>query len=201
MSYKHSFIAEYVVNPSPLEWIVINLLTIYLTCYAFPLKNSLQHKMLFKLKANSNSKSGKLVKYAGIAVFFGGLIGIWRNFEGFYQLPFFFELENENLKALWSLQISVFSMIMGIFLLLFSVANFIVVCEEGIYIQATYNFFYKKFIKREDLEIFEEKKEFLKEFQTCFIIKVKNKMLLELYESIYKKEDLEKLKIWYENKL
>lgn len=200
MSFEHSFIAEYVANPSPLGWIIMNLLTIYLIYYTLPLKNSLKHKMLFKVKMNPNSKSGKLVKYTGIAIFFGGLIGIWRNFEGFYQLPFFFELENENLKALWSLQISVLSMIMGIFLLLFSVANLMVVCEDGIYIITKHNLFYKIYIKREDLEIFEEKKEFLKKFQTCLIIKAKNETL-ECFESIYKKEDLEKLKIWYENKL
>lgn len=121
------------VNPSPLGWIVINLLTICLICYIFPLKNSLKHEKLFSLKANANSKNSRIVKYTGIATFLGGLIGIWYNFEGFYQLPFFFELENENLKTLWNLQISVSSVITGMLLLSMHVINLVVVCENGIY--------------------------------------------------------------------
>lgn len=71
----------------------------------------------------------------------GGLIGIWYNFEGFYQLLFFFELENENLKTLWSLQVSVSSVITGMLLLLIYVINLAMVCENGIYIVSKFNLF------------------------------------------------------------
>ncbi|EOH2600009.1 hypothetical protein ACLW10_001432, partial [Campylobacter jejuni] len=37
--------------------------------------------------------------------------------------------------------------------------------------------------------------------EVCFVIKTKNKIPLKCFEGIYKKEDLEKLKNWYENKL
>lgn len=58
------------------------------------------------------------------------------------------------------------------------------------------------FIKREDLEIVKiEKMKFLNQVEVCFVIKTKNKILLKCFESIYKKEDLEKLKNWYKNKL
>lgn len=46
-----------------------------------------------------------------------------------------------------------------------------------------------------------EKMKFLNQVEVCFVIKTKNKILLKCFESIYKKEDLEKLKNWYENKL
>ncbi|EHK0228737.1 hypothetical protein KCA42_000727, partial [Campylobacter jejuni] len=55
---------------------------------------------------------------------------------------------------------------------------------------------------REDLEIVKiEKMKFLNQVEVCFVIKTKNEILLKCFESIYKKEDLEKLKNWYENKL
>ncbi|EAH6126129.1 hypothetical protein DLL31_05545, partial [Campylobacter jejuni] len=153
LHFNNNLVVHYIVNPSPLGWIVINLLTICLICYIFPLKNSLKHKKLFSLKANVNSKNSRIIKYTGIAAFLGGLIGIWYNFEGFYQLLFFFELENENLKTLWSLQVSVSSVITGMLLLLIYVINLAMVCENGIYIVSKFNLFYMYFIKREDLEI------------------------------------------------
>ncbi|EAI0512312.1 hypothetical protein E0194_05290, partial [Campylobacter jejuni] len=63
-------------------------------------------------------------------------------------------------------------------------------CENGIYIVSKFNLFYMYFIKREDLEIVKiEKMKFLNQVEVCFVIKTKNKILLE------------KLKNWYENKL
>lgn len=80
--------------------------------------------------------------------------------------------------------------------------NLAMVCENGIYIVSKFNLFYMYFIKREDLEIVKiEKMKFLNQVEVCFVIKTKNKILLKCFESIYKKEDLEKLKNWYENKL
>nr|WP_139897930.1 AMP-binding protein [Campylobacter jejuni] len=104
--------------------------------------------------------------------------------------------------SLWSLQVSVSSVITGMLLLLIYVINLAMVCENGIYIVSKFNLFYMYFIKREDLEIVKiEKMKFLNQVEVCFVIKTKNKILLKCFESIYKKEDLEKLKNWYENKL
>ncbi|MFB1640040.1 hypothetical protein ABZN45_05605 [Campylobacter sp. MRC_CM3] len=46
-----------------LEWIVINLASVYLMCYMFALKNSLKHEFLVGLKVNSNSNVSKFEKY------------------------------------------------------------------------------------------------------------------------------------------
>lgn len=89
-----------------------------------------------------------------------------------------------------------------IFFLKYPLQNLAIVCENGIYIVSKFNLFYMYFIKREDLEIVKiEKMKFLNQVEVCFVIKTKNKILLKCFESIYKKEDLEKLKNWYENKL
>lgn len=118
----------------------------------------------------------------------GGLIGIWYNFEGFYQLLFFFELENENLKTLWSLQVSVSSVITGMLLLLIYVINLAMVCENGIYIVSKFNLFYMYFIKREDLEIVKiEKMKFLNQVEVCFVIKTKIKYSLNALKVFIKR--------------
>lgn len=65
-----------------------------------------------------------------------------------------------------------------------------------------FNLFYMHFVKWEDLEINKTIKfdYFAKKEVFILIVKTKYKKMI-CFESMYKKEDLEKLKIWYKNKL
>ncbi|TEY04661.1 hypothetical protein ELQ16_00545 [Campylobacter sp. US33a] len=169
------------------------------------MKNKIKHKILFKIKVKMkrSSKALSLIMFVTPLLCGGSIFVIWHYFDAIYKLPYFFELENENLQDLWKLNMGFLNLFCSIAItLMFFCINIIIVCEDGIYIITKYNLFYKTYIKREDLELFEvEKMKLLNQAQTCLIVKSKNKTLFKGFEDMYKKEDLEKLKIWYENKL
>lgn len=197
------FLIDFIDNPLSLGWIFYSAYFLYILYLSFPFKNYIKYKVLFRIKFKLSTKT-TIYAVGAILILFGFTIfKLWNNnnLEAFYLISSFFELSNEDLKPLWNVFIGVIYLLTGILIMLTLCLDVIVICEEGLYTNAKHKLFYKKFTKHEDLGLFNVIRFDPIKMQElpCIIVKTKFRQI-KCFESMFKKEDLEKLKVWYENK-
>lgn len=193
---------DFIDTPSFLGWIFYSAYFLIILYSIFPFKNRIKHKVLFRIKFKFSAKP-VIYSVGAILMLFGFTIfKLWNNnnLEAFYLIPSFFQLPNEDLKPLWNVATGAISLLTATFLIIILCLDIMIICEEGLYTNAKHKLFYKKFAKREDLELFNVVRFDPSKMQElpCIIVKTKFRQI-KCFESMFKKEDLEKLKAWYEN--